>query len=194
MSHSRIHGEEHSQGEVDEVNAGDLGSGEAESGQQLVADGSGGIEWRDREHGHLDLGVHGWLRSGEGDWDYYIYENRSRVTNGHSGSVGYAQSGSLYRSLILPSDFKGFVKLVVETYIFGGFPDSYDLTLSKNGEEDGTMNEVDVTPSETDKFEVTELLLDGDYESGDAILLELQSTCENDVHAELSSFKIVYER
>ncbi len=53
MSHRIIHRDEDSQSEVDEMNAGDLGSGEAGSGQQLVADGSKGIEWRDKEHGQF---------------------------------------------------------------------------------------------------------------------------------------------
>ena len=194
MSHRRLHGDEHSQGEVDELNAGDLGSGEADSGQQLVADGSGGLSWKDRKHGQLDIGVQSWLRSGDGDWDYYIYEDRSRMTNGHSGSVGYAQSGSLFRNVVLPEDFRSFVKIIVETYVFGGFPDSFDLTLTKDGAADSVIDSVDVTPSDTDVFEVTELYPGDDYGPEDAILLELQSTCDSDTHAELSSFRIVYER
>ncbi len=193
MSHKRLHSDEHSENGADELNAGNLGSGAAVAGQQLIADGSGGIDWNDKEHGHMHLGVYGWLRSGDGEWGYYLYEARSRMTNGHYGGSAN-RSGSLFRDVVLPVDFKNFVKIQIETYIFGGTPDSFDLTMTRGGTADSVVDAVDVTPSTTDVFEVTEIVPGDSYSIGDALLLELQSTCDSGVYAELSSCRLVYER
>lgn len=202
MTHDQSHKDRHEQDGDDELPIENLPTTNTLSNMVLQPDGSNGLEWNTLSstsalHGEIGVLAHDWVRNGDGKFTYYVYESDGRVTHAHyqaGNPPRNNQEGFLFVSVVLPDDFASFQKIIIETYR-DGTPDTFTFTMSKGGVVDSNINDANVNPTNNQSFETTEFpSSDGGYSAGDTILFKVKSIVDDEVYAEVSSLRLIYNR